>query len=76
MQLFSISNRFGRKIALMICTAFGLVGGVLCAYAPNYPMFALARIIPGIGRMGAIAVATVTGEGLQSRILYFRHKRR
>lgn len=46
------SNRFGRKIALLIGLGLGLIGSILCitsSYSLNYELFIGARFIQALG---------------------------
>ena len=44
--------RFGRRKALLLYSVIRAVGGIMCVVAPNYEMFAVARLITGTGIMG------------------------
>lgn len=76
-----LSDRYGRKLGLMFTTTNMIVGGLMCAFAPNYTLFAIGRFIGGLGRVGSYAIAICyvmefTGKKFRSAIglgmgLYF-----
>jgi MFS family permease len=50
-------DTWGRKIAVVYCAAFSLVGGALLCGAVNIEMFIVARFIAGWGSWGFLAVS-------------------
>src|SRR5215475_9412537 len=46
------ADRVGRRVPLMVDVAFYSVVGFLCAFAPNFPVLVILRILYGIGMGG------------------------
>ena len=45
--------------AMMLTNLLTIVGGVTCAYAPYYSIFAIGRFLAGLGRIAVYAIAIV-----------------
>jgi len=60
-QLFfgPISDRFGRRLPLLVGLGLFLVGSVLAFFAPNLDILVAARLIQGIGAAAAMVLSRV-----------------
>ena len=45
--------------AMMLTNAVTILGGVICAYGPNYIVFGIGRFLAGLGRIAVYAIALV-----------------
>jgi len=66
----AIADLRGRKFSLMLNLVVYTVGGLVCAFAPNYEVFIAARLIVGLGLGGELAV----GIALISEIMPTKHR--
>ena len=69
-----LSERIGRKPTLAIGGAITVIGTLLCAVAPNYPIFLGARFIAGAGAAfvltaGQIVVADIASPHNRGRVM-------
>ena len=60
-QLFfgPISDRFGRRLPLLVGLGLFLVGSVMASFAPNLDILVFARLIQGIGAAAAMVLSRV-----------------
>jgi MFS transporter, DHA1 family, multidrug resistance protein len=54
-----VSDKFGRRHALALGGAITVVGNVLCAIAPSYTPFLIARFIAGLGAGFVLAASQI-----------------
>lgn len=52
-----LSDRFGRRLPLLVGLATFVVAAVLCAVAPNLPVLIALRLLMGVGGGAAVVVA-------------------
>jgi DHA1 family multidrug resistance protein-like MFS transporter len=69
-----LADRFGRKTTLAIGGTITVVGSVLCAVAPSYAVFLIARFIGGAGAAvvltgGQIVVADIASPHNRGRVM-------
>ena len=69
-----IADTHGRRNALAIGGVITVIGTVLCAVAPNYPLFLAARFIAGAGAAfvltgGQIVVADISNNRNRGRVM-------
>lgn len=69
-----IADAFGRRAALAAGGATTVLGTVLCATAPNYPTFLIARFIAGAGAAavltgGQIVLADISSPHNRGRVM-------
>ncbi|KAM3865178.1 solute carrier family 22 member 7-like [Diretmus argenteus] len=55
----SLSDRFGRRIMLLVSYIFGMVFGIASAFSTSYVMFAVLRFFTGFSITGIVIVSTV-----------------
>ncbi|XP_067106805.1 solute carrier family 22 member 7-like [Osmerus mordax] len=59
MTFGSLSDRFGRRIMLLVSYVSAMVFGVASAFSTSYGMFAMLRFLTGFGITGIVIVSTV-----------------
>ncbi len=59
-----LSDSLGRKRAVIGCAVVFSVFTVLCAFAPNAPVFALLRFLAGVGLGGLVPTANALATGV------------
>jgi predicted MFS family arabinose efflux permease len=69
-----LSDRLGRRPALALGGLVTAAGNLLCAYAPNYPIFVSARFVAGAGAAfvltaGQIVLADITTPAGRGRAM-------
>jgi MFS transporter, DHA1 family, multidrug resistance protein len=69
-----LSDRLGRRPALALGGLVTAAGNLLCAYAPNYPIFVGARFVAGVGAAfvltaGQIVLADITTPAGRGRAM-------
>jgi DHA1 family bicyclomycin/chloramphenicol resistance-like MFS transporter len=52
-----LGDRYNRRHVILISLAVLIIGSILCAYAPNYPVLLAGRILQGIGMAGPAILA-------------------
>lgn len=69
-----LADRFGRRTTLALGGAVSAAGNLMCAWAPNYPTFVLARFVAGTGAAlvltcGLIVIADITDPARRGRTM-------
>lgn len=69
-----LADRFGRRTTLAAGGLITIVGTVLCAISPNYPIFLIARFIAGAGAAcvltgGQIVLADIASPNNRGRVM-------
>src|SRR5262245_2079627 len=69
-----LCDRLGRRPALALGGLVTAAGNLLCAYAPNYPVFVGARFVAGVGAAfvltaGQIVLADITTPAVRGRAM-------
>ncbi|CAL1299077.1 unnamed protein product [Larinioides sclopetarius] len=54
-----IADKFGRRIAIVICNAIAVISAVTCAFSTSFLMFAVSRFFIAVGSAGALNTAFV-----------------
>jgi len=56
-----VSDKFGRRVPLLVVTALNIVASVMAALAPTLPLLGVARVLMGMGAAagGVVAMAIV-----------------
>lgn len=62
-----ISDKFGRKIGLMVAVIVYGSASLVCAIAPNYLVFLAFRVLAGAGGVALFQVAFVIGKFSSSK---------
>jgi MFS family permease len=70
----SLTDRFGRRATLALGGLITVAGTILCAIAPNYPLFLIARFIAGAGAAcvltgGQIVLADIASPHNRGRVM-------
>ncbi len=61
------ADRVGRRIPLMVDVIFYSIVGFLCAFAPNFTVLVILRLLYGIGMGGRMGSWGRAGHGEDSR---------
>lgn len=64
----SVSDRFGRKFALISSTCIILCAGVACAFATSFEMLLVLRLFVGVGVAGAHVAFSLLVEWMPPRL--------
>jgi len=55
----AISDKIGRKNGIVLGSLLISTSGLVCALAPNYPIYLMGRFVTGIGAVGTLMIAFI-----------------
>ena len=57
----------------MISNTMTIVGGIICAYAPNFIIFGIGIFLAGAGRIAEFTIGTVLGAHFAKCFVLFNY---